>query len=172
MSSDEGYAIAVIGGATAGAEAAGVFSEHGVLTVVFEQNTRPYGKVEDGLPRWHAALRNKEYAAIDRKLTSPNVHYVPSTTVGEHVGLEELTGEWGFHAVVLANGAWRDRPLPVEGADALLGKGFAYQNAFIYWFNHYNEAGDPRRDARGRRRPRFDRRGQGDPARALRARAR
>ena len=140
MSSDERYAIAVIGGATAGAVAAGVFSEFGILTVVFEQNARPYGKVEDGLPRWHVALRRKEYAAIDGKLTSPGVHYVPSTTIGEHVELEELTNEWGFHAVVLANGAWRDRALPVEGVDAWLGKGLAYQNTFIYWFNHYNEA--------------------------------
>ena len=30
---------------------------------------------------------------------------------------------WGFSAVVLACGAWRDRPLPVEGADAFVGRG-------------------------------------------------
>jgi NADPH-dependent glutamate synthase beta subunit-like oxidoreductase len=41
---------------------------------------------------------------------------------------------------VLANGAWRDRPLPVEGADAYVGRGLVYQNPFIYWFNHYIEA--------------------------------
>ena len=51
MSAAEEYAIAVIGGATAGAEAAGIFSRAGILTAVFEQNARPYGKVEDGLPR-------------------------------------------------------------------------------------------------------------------------
>ena len=53
----------------------------------------------------------------------------------------ELAREWGFHAVVLANGAWRDRPLPVEGADAYVGKGLVYQNPFIIWFNHACEAG-------------------------------
>ncbi len=139
MPPTEQYAIAVIGGATAGAEAAGVFSEHGVLTVVFEQNARPYGKVEDGLPRWHIALRRKEYETIDSKLTAPHVYFVPKTRIGEDVSLEELTYGWGFHAVVLANGAWRDRPLPLEKVDEYLGKGLAYQNPFIYWFNHQNE---------------------------------
>ena len=138
MSSEE-YAIAVIGGATAGAEAAGIFSDNEVLTVVFDQNERPYGKVEDGLPRWHTALRKKEYGTIDAKLTAPHVHFVPGTRIGEDIRLEELTEAWGFHAVVLANGAWRDRPLPIEGVDAFLDKGFVYQNPFIYWFNHYNE---------------------------------
>ena len=47
MAESERYAIAVIGGATAGAEAAGIFAQRGILTVVFEQNARPYGKVED-----------------------------------------------------------------------------------------------------------------------------
>ncbi len=136
----EEYAIAVIGGATAGAEAAGIFSERGILTAVFEQNARPYGKVEDGLPRWHVALRQKEYRAIDGKLTSEHVEFVPCTRIGDEVTFEELIGDWGFHAVVLANGAWRDRELPIEGADAYVGKGLVYQNPFIYWFNHYNEA--------------------------------
>jgi len=136
----EEYAIAVIGGATAGAEAAGIFSGQDILTVVFEQNARPYGKVEDGLPRWHVALRQKEYRAIDGKLTSPHVEFVPNTSVGVDVPLDQLISDWGFHAVVLANGAWRDRSLPIEGAEAWVGKGLVYQNSFIYWFNHYNEA--------------------------------
>ena len=65
---------------------------------------------------------------------------MPNTEVGRDVELAELVGEWGFQVVVLANGAWRDRPLPVEGADAWMDKGLVYQNPFIYWFNHYNEA--------------------------------
>jgi NADPH-dependent glutamate synthase beta subunit-like oxidoreductase len=138
--SDDAYAIAIIGGATAGAEAAGIFARSGILTVVFEQNARPYGKVEDGLPRWHVKLRRKEYGTIDQKLGSPGVHYVPNTAIGRDVDLQQLIHDWGFHAVVLANGAWRDRPLPIEGADAYVGKGLVYQNPFIYWFNHYNEA--------------------------------
>ncbi len=135
-----GHAVAVIGGATAGAEAAGVFAGAGIRTVVFEQNARPYGKVEDGLPRWHIGLRRKEYDTIDSKLTLPAVHFVPDTRVGRDVPLQELASAWGFHAVVLANGAWRDRALSLEGAERYVDRGLVYQNAFIYWFNHYNEA--------------------------------
>jgi len=140
------YAIAVIGGATAGAEAAGIFSANGILSVVFEQNARPYGKIEDGLPRWHTNLRQKEYRAIDTKLENENVAFVPQTKIGRDLELRALTNEWGFHAVVLANGAWSDRPLPIEGADAFVGRGLIYQNPFIYWFNHFRE-----RDYQGER---------------------
>ncbi len=139
--SDEEYAIAIVGGATAGAEAADIFAKHGILTVVFEQNARPYGKVEDGLPKWHVALRQKEYKTIDKKLSQEHVHFVPCTELGRDISLRELTDTWGFHSVVLANGAWRDRKLPIEGADEYIGRGLVYQNPFIMWFNHRHEAG-------------------------------
>jgi NADPH-dependent glutamate synthase beta subunit-like oxidoreductase len=141
MSEEERYGIVVVGGATAGAEAARVFSERGILTVVLEQNSRPYGKIEDGLPRWHVALRKKEYGTIDGKLRLPHVHFVPGVKLGRHVELRDIVNDWGFHAVVLAHGAWRDRPLAIEGADSFVGKGLVYQNPFIYWFNHYTETG-------------------------------
>jgi NADPH-dependent glutamate synthase beta subunit-like oxidoreductase len=126
----------VIGGAVAGAEVAGALAERGVEVVVFEQNRRPYGKIEDGLPRWHVALREKEYESIGSKLSLPNVSFVPSTEIGRDVSFRELTDSWGFTGVVLACGAWRDRPLPIEGADAYEGRGLIYQNPFIIWFNH------------------------------------
>jgi NADPH-dependent glutamate synthase beta subunit-like oxidoreductase len=136
-----GRAIAVIGGATAGAEMADRLAAEGAFVVVFEQNERPYGKVEDGLPRWHRELRHKEYKAIDAKLGQPNVAFVPRTKIGRDVDFAALCRDFGFHAVVLANGAWRDRPLPIDGADAHVGKGLVYQNPFIIWFNHENEKG-------------------------------
>ena len=131
--------VAVIGGAVAGAEVAGALAERGARVAVIEQNPRPYGKIEDGLPRWHVALRRKEYQTIGEKLARQNVDFVPLTSVGRDVGFRELATDWGFSAVVLACGAWRDRPLPVEGADAYLGHGLIYQNPFIIWFNHANE---------------------------------
>jgi len=133
--------VAVIGGAVAGAEVAGGLADRGIEVVVIEQNRRPFGKIEDGLPRWHVALREKEYQAIASHLARPNVHYVPDTRVGRDVGFRELVDEWGFTGVVLACGAWRDRPLPVEGADAYVGKGLIYQNPFIIWFNHSEDPG-------------------------------
>ncbi|MEX2207328.1 MAG: hypothetical protein WEF50_13955 [Myxococcota bacterium] len=141
MSEPESFAVAVIGGATAGAEAADIFAKQGFLTVVFEQNARPYGKVEDGLPRWHVGLRAKEYGTIDGKLGQAHVHFVPNTRIGRDIDLRELAERWGFHCVVLANGAWRDRPLAVPDAEKWVGKGLVYQNPFIYWFNHRHEAG-------------------------------
>lgn len=139
--SNQAHCVAVIGGATAGAEIASRLAERGVAVFVFEQNRRPYGKIEDGLPRWHEALREKEYETIDAKLTRPGVEFVPNTKIGRDVAFAELANEWGFSAVVLANGAWRDRPLPIEGADAYLGKGLVYQNPFVIAFNHA-ERGD------------------------------
>jgi len=133
------HCVAVIGGATAGAEVAGRLAELGSIVVVFEQNPRPYGKIEDGLPRWHEALRNKEYATIESKLNRPGVHFVPNTKVGRDVDFAALANEWGFSAVVLACGAWRDRPVPIDGADEYVGKGLVYQNPFVISFNHEHD---------------------------------
>ena len=133
------HVVAIIGGATSGAEAASVLSDRGCHAVVFEQNPRPFGKIEDGLPRWHAKQRAKEYVKIGEKLCKPGVTLVPNTKLGTDIFLDALFEEWGFSAVLLANGAWKDRPLPVPEADAYLGKGVAYQNPLVYWFNHYSE---------------------------------
>jgi NADPH-dependent glutamate synthase beta subunit-like oxidoreductase len=139
MADGAGRFVAVIGGAVAGAEVAGRLAAAGVEVAVFDQNPRPYGKIEDGLPRWHVALRRKEYETIGERLRLPNVHFVPLTAVGRDVAFPELVSGWGFTAVVLACGAWRDRPLPVEGADAYVSRGLVYQNPFIIWFNHAQE---------------------------------
>jgi len=134
-----GRAIAVIGGATAGAEVAESLAAEGAWVAVFDQNARPYGKIEDGLPRWHVELRKKEYRTIDAKLAHPNVAFVPRTRIGRDVDFAELVRDFGFHAVLLANGAWRDRLLPIDGAEAFVGRGLVYQNPFIIWFNHAGE---------------------------------
>ena len=135
------HVIGICGGAVAGSEAASLAAERGAIAIVFEQNARPYGKIEDGLPRWHVKLRDKEYERIDANLSRDNVLFVPHTQIGRDVGFRELVEEWKLSAVVLANGAWRDRPLPVEGIDAYVGKGLLYQNPFVYWFNHYEDSG-------------------------------
>ena len=135
------HAVAVVGGATSGAEIAARLAETGVDVTVFEQSPLPYGKIMDGLPRWHVALRRKEYENVNTKLSQPGVHFVPNTRIGQDIGFAELAREWGFTAVVLASGAWNDRPIPIEGADAYVNKGLIYQNPFIIWFNHADEAG-------------------------------
>ncbi len=135
------HIVAVIGAATAGSEIARILAERGALVIVFEQNPRPYGKIEDGLPRWHVKQRKDEYEEINRRLDHPNVAFVPLTRLGRDIDFETLRTGWGLNAIVLTHGAWRDRPLPVEGADQFVDKGLIYQNALIYWFNHYQEQG-------------------------------
>lgn len=133
------YFVAVVGGAVSGSVSAEIFADHGIPVAVIEQNTRPYGKIEDGLPRWHIEQRKQEYARIDARMKKPGVYFVPSTKIGREVTFEDLTKNWGFSAVILANGAWRDRDLGVPGADQYIDKGLLYQNPFIYWYNHKNE---------------------------------
>jgi NADPH-dependent glutamate synthase beta subunit-like oxidoreductase len=131
--------VAIIGGAVSGSEAAFQLAERGIRVVVFDQNPLPYGKIEDGLPKWHYRLRDKEEHRINEKLSHPLVKFVPLVQLGQELDFTELAETWGFSAILLANGAWKDRPLPIEGIDAYLGKGLVYQNEWMNWYNHYHE---------------------------------
>src|SRR5260370_996087 len=133
------YFVAVVGGAIAGSVAAEILADRGIRVAVIEQNKRPYGKIEDGLPRWHREQRQQEYERIDARLKKPGVYFIPSTKLGRDLTFEELSDAWGFSAVILANGAWRDREVGVPGAEQFVDKGLVYQNPFIYWYNHKNE---------------------------------
>ncbi len=132
--------IAVFGSAVAGSEAAYQLSKRGFRVVVFDQGMLPYGKIEDGLPMWHWKLRNKEEQNIDHKLDHPNILFVPGVKLGRDLGFQEVI-DWGFTAVILATGAWKDRPLPIEDINMYINKGLIYQNPFIHWFNHHHEPG-------------------------------
>ena len=129
----------MIGGAVSGSVSAEILADHGIRVAVFEQNIRPYGKIEDGLPRWHVEQRRQEYARIDARMRKPNVFFIPSVKFGRDIDFEDLCNRWGFSAVILANGAWRDRDLGVPGSEEFVGKGLLYHNPFIYWYNHKNE---------------------------------
>src|ERR1700680_4133584 len=133
------YFVAIVGGAIAGSVAAEILADRGIRVAVFEQNKRPYGKIEDGLPRWHVEQRKQEYGNIDARLKKPGVSYIPSVKLGRDLHFEELCDQWGFSAVILANGAWRDRELGVPGAEHFVDNGLVYQNPYIYWYNHKNE---------------------------------
>jgi ferredoxin--NADP+ reductase len=148
MSPETRHVVAVIGAATAGSEIARILASRGTLVAVFDQNARPYGKIEDGLPRWHVKQRKDEYEEINRRLDHPNIQFVPKMRLGEDLSFDDLRTSWGLSAIVLAHGAWRDRPFPVSAAEHYLDRGLIYQNPLIYWFNHYIE-----RDYQG---PQFD----------------
>jgi len=134
-----GHFVAIVGGAVSGSEAAHHLAQRGIYSMVFEQNALPYGKIEDGLPMWHVKLRNAEESKIDDKLSQPGVFFAPSVRLGRELDFHDLVHNWGFSAILLANGAWRDRPLPIAGVDEYLDKGLVYQNPLVHWFNHKHE---------------------------------
>src|SRR6202007_458091 len=82
------HVVAVVGDATAGSEIAHILAERGALVVVFEQNPRPFGKIEDGLPRWHVKQRRDEYEEINKRLDHPDIEYVPKTRMGRDFDFE------------------------------------------------------------------------------------
>ncbi len=53
------YFVAIVGGAVSGSVAAEILADEGIQVAVIEQNSRPYGKIEDGLPRWHIEQRKQ-----------------------------------------------------------------------------------------------------------------
>jgi NADPH-dependent glutamate synthase beta subunit-like oxidoreductase len=132
---ESGHIVAIFGGAVAGSEAASKLTERGIRCVVFEQNSLPYGKLESGLPKWHIKLRDKEERKINDKLNHSLVDFVPSVELGRDIDFTDMVENWGFSALLLATGAWKDRPLPIEGIDDYVNKGFVYQNPFVAWFN-------------------------------------
>ena len=120
--------VAIIGGSISGSEAANILAENGFRVVVFEMNALPYGKIEDGLPSWHIKLRDRQQGEIDKKLDQENIRYVPMVKIGETISFKDLVENWGFTAIILANGAWKDRSLPVKGIEKFRDNGLIYQN--------------------------------------------
>ena len=136
---DSGHYVAIIGGAVAGSEAAFQLRQNNINVVVFEQNVLPYGKIESGLPKWHHKLRDRQEKIIDERLGNPEIKFVPKVRLGEDLDIHDLSENWGFSAVLLATGAWRDRPLPIEGIEKYIGKGLYYQNPLSDWFNNNHD---------------------------------
>ena len=137
-SQKKSHYVAVIGGSVSGSEAAAMLADKGVRVVVIDQNALPYGKLEDGLPKWHHSLRDKQEKDIDKKLDHARVRFIPNLKIGKDFNFKDLV-DLGFTAVILANGAWKDRPLPVSGIEKFRDKGLIYQNDLLKWYNHYHE---------------------------------
>ena len=136
MNQQKNKIVVIIGGAVSGSEAVHQFIQRGIGCVVIEQNPLPYGKIEDGLPKWHEKQRRKEMDLIDSRIAHELVDYIPHTELGKDLSFDELYSlRWS--AIVLANGAWKDRPFPIEKIEKFDENGFYYQNPFVHWFNHY-----------------------------------
>ena len=128
--------VLIIGGAVSGSTAAKKLIDAGIRSVVVEQNRMPYGKIEDGLPRWHDKQRSGEYDKIDEIISNELVDYVPLTKLGKDIPFEEVLN-MGWSCIYFANGAWKDRPFPIHEIENF--ENFHYQNPYVFWFNHYHE---------------------------------
>ena len=128
--------VLIIGGAVSGSTAVKKLTDEGIRCVVVEQNRMPYGKIEDGLPRWHEKQRINEYFKIDNIISNELVDFVPLTRIGKDVSFEEIYN-MGWSCIYFANGAWKDRSFPIKEIEDF--DNFYYQNPFVYWFNHYHE---------------------------------
>ena len=128
--------VLIIGGAVSGSTAVKKLTDEGIRCVVVEQNRMPYGKIEDGLPRWHEKQRINEYFKIDDIISNELVDFVPLTRIGKDVSFEEIYN-MGWSCIYFANGAWKDRSFPIKEIEGF--DNFYYQNPFVYWFNHYHE---------------------------------
>ena len=129
--------VLIIGGAVSGSTAVKKLTDEGIRCVVVEQNRMPYGKIEDGLPRWHEKQRINEYFKIDDIISNDLVDFVPLTRIGEDISFEEIYN-MGWSCIYFANGAWKDRSFPIKEIEQF--DNFYYQNPFVYWFNHYHES--------------------------------
>src|SRR5271155_2260254 len=116
MTENGKHFVAVVGGAISGSVAAEILADRGIRVAVIEQNKRPYGKIEDGLPRWHVEQRKQEYGRIDARLKKPAFYFAPSPKPARAIEFRYFCATWAFSAVILANGAWRDRDLGVPDA--------------------------------------------------------
>ena len=130
-------AVLIIGGAVSGSTAAKKLTAEGVRCVIIDQNHMPYGKIEDGLPRWHDKQRTKEYFKIDDIMSHELVDFIPLTRLGKDLHFKDIYDiDWS--CIYFANGAWNDRSFPFTEIEKF--SNFYYQNPFVYWFNHYHEA--------------------------------
>jgi len=139
MKMKSGHYVAIFGGSVAGSEAASELVKRGIRVAVFDQFALPYGKLESGLPKWHHSLRDRQEKIIDEKLAQEMIEFIPGVKLGRDIEFRDVVNNWEFSAVLLATGAWRDRPLPAQGFDEYIGRGFHYQNPFVNWFNHNHE---------------------------------
>ena len=108
--------VLIIGGAVSGSTAAKKLTENGIRCIIVDQNRLPYGKIEDGLPRWHDKQRINEYSKIDEIMGHDLVDFVPSTKIGKDISFEDIYS-MNWSCIYFANGAWKDRNFPIDGID-------------------------------------------------------
>ena len=128
--------VAIVGAGPAGLSAAWFLRRRGYQVTLFDEHTEPGGIPPFRLPR----------ATLDaelQRLLDLGVEFRGGVRLGRQVTFRELRED--FDAVVLAFGAWRGQPLPLEGREAA--QGVASGLEFLEHFNHGEDTGIGKRVA-------------------------
>lgn len=125
------YRVAVVGAGPAGFYAAEALLQEpeGIAVDLYDRLPAPYGLVRYGVAPDHPKL--KQVITVFRAIAAmPGFRFLGNVTVGVDVTLDELRRH--YHAVIVACGAQRDRPLDVPGADL---PGVHGGMAVVGWYN-------------------------------------
>lgn len=130
----EEHKIAVIGSGPAGMYVSDFLSKKENLQIdIFEKLNEPFGLVRFGVSPDHGQIKNVT-RMFEKVLQKPNVNLFLNREVADPVALESLREK--YSAVVLATGAYQDRPLTIPG----MWSESAYGSAeFVGWYNSHPE---------------------------------
>jgi len=126
---DTGFRVAIIGAGPAGLAAAHFLRLQGHRVTIFEANPKPGGMLRYGIPEYRLPKRE-----MDREINlilGMEVDIEYGVRLGREMDIDALRAK-GFHAILLAIGAWAERKLGCEGEDLAgveSGIGFLYRIA-------------------------------------------
>lgn len=140
------YRIAIVGAGPAGFYAAEALLQapEGIAVDLYDRLPAPYGLVRYGVAPDHPKL--KQVINVFRAIAAlPGFRFFGNVNVGEDVILDDLRRH--YHAVIVACGAGRDRPLDIPGADLA---GVYGGLSFVGWYNGHPDQRDLAPDLSGR----------------------
>lgn len=146
MTAARPYRVAVIGAGPAGfyATEALLRAPQGIAVDLYDRLPTPYGLVRFGVAPDHPKL--KQVTKVFEGIAAlPGFRFLGNVSIGFDVALDQLRRH--YHAVIVACGAERDRPLGIPGAS--LGNVFGGM-AFVGWYNGHPDRRDLNPDLSGR----------------------
>ncbi len=111
---DTGFKVAIVGAGPAGLTAAHFLRLKGHAVTIIEANGRAGGMMRYGIPAYR--LPKKEMDKEIELILNMGARIIYGTKFGKDITLDDLLSQ-GFHAVLLAIGAWAERRMGCEGED-------------------------------------------------------
>lgn len=146
MTAPRPYRVAVVGAGPAGFYAAEALlrAPQGIAVDLYDRLPTPYGLVRYGVAPDHPKL--KQVTKVFEGIAAlPGFRFLGNVSIGSDLALDQLRRH--YHAVIVACGAERDRPLGIP--DAGLRNVFGGM-AFVGWYNGHPDRRDLKPDLSGR----------------------